>query len=200
MDKARILIVEDERLVAADLAACLKHAGHEVVGASATGPEAVELASQTRPDLVLMDIMLEGAMDGITTAAALRAACGVSVVYLTAFCDEPTLQRAKVTEPLGYVLKPFEESLLRITIEMALYRQKVERERARLHAELEEALQTVKRLSGLLSICAQCKKIRDNQGDWIPLEVFISNNADVNFSHGFCPICYHDYVRKEGLL
>ena len=199
MDKARILIVEDERLVAADIGACLEQSGHEVLGFAASGLEALQLVSEKRPDLVLMDIMLEGVMDGIATATAMRSEFNVSIIYLTALWDEAILQRAKLTEPLGYVLKPFEEALLKITIEMALHRRKMEMERDQLRTNLEEALRTVKTLRGLLPICASCKKIRDQQGAWMQMELYISSHSDARFSHGFCPQCYEEYLRKSGI-
>jgi two-component system, cell cycle sensor histidine kinase and response regulator CckA len=123
---ARVLVVEDEAIVAMDISARLRVLGYEVVGPASTGAEAVELAVRTRPDLVLMDIMLRGGMDGVEAALRIREATGSPVVYLTAYADESTLRRAKVAEPLGYLLKPFEERELRTTIETALYKHRTE--------------------------------------------------------------------------
>jgi PAS domain S-box-containing protein len=127
MESAQILVVEDEGIVAWHLAQRLQGLGHTVPMVVASGPEAVRQAAAIRPDLVLMDIHLYGEMDGIEAAAQIRAQSDIPVVYLTAYADEPTLERAKVTEPFGYVLKPFEERELQITIEMALYKHRMER-------------------------------------------------------------------------
>ena len=127
MESAQILVVEDEGIVAWHLAQRLQGLGHTVPMVVASGPEAVRQAAAIRPDLVLMDIHLHGEMDGIEAAAQIRSQSDIPVVYLTAYADEPTLERAKVTEPFGYVLKPFEERELQITIEMALYKHRMER-------------------------------------------------------------------------
>jgi PAS domain S-box-containing protein len=123
---ARILVVEDEAIVAMDISVRLRALGYEVVGPAATGAEALEIAEASRPDLVLMDIMLRGGMDGVEAARRIREATGAPVVYLTAYADDSTLRRAKVAEPLGYLLKPFEERELRTTIETALYKDRAE--------------------------------------------------------------------------
>ncbi len=93
---------------------------------ASTGEEAVRIAAETMPDLVLMDIMLQGAIDGVTAAEQIRARLDIPVVYLTAYADEPTLQRAKITEPYGYLVKPFKERELHISIDMALYKHQME--------------------------------------------------------------------------
>ncbi|HWW73824.1 MAG TPA: response regulator, partial [Pyrinomonadaceae bacterium] len=125
-EEARILVVEDEAIVAMDIGARLRVLGYEVVGPASTGAAAVELAERARPDLVLMDIMLRGGMDGVEAALRIREATGAPVVYLTAYADDSTLRRAKAAEPLGYLLKPFEERELRTTIETALYKHRAE--------------------------------------------------------------------------
>lgn len=128
MDKTTILIVEDENIVALDVKNRLKKLGYQVAGRAATGQEAIDLAAESRPGLILMDIRLKGDMDGITAAEEIRARFDVPIVYLTAYSDEATLQRAKITEPYGYLLKPFEDRDLHTTIAMALHRHRIERE------------------------------------------------------------------------
>jgi PAS domain S-box-containing protein len=127
MANPQILIVEDEAIVAKDLQKRLTNLGYNVIGIAATGEEALRKAATTPIDLVLMDVRLKGEMDGIQTATALRMRYGTTIVYLSAYADNDTLRRASVTEPFGYVLKPFEERELHTTIEMALYRADVER-------------------------------------------------------------------------
>jgi PAS domain S-box-containing protein len=128
MSKATILIVEDEEIVAMDLANKLRRLHYEIGATTATGEEAVTLARERHPDLVLMDIRLAGSMDGVTAAEIIRRECDLPIVYLTAHSDRPTLQRAKVTEPYGYILKPFSERELEAYIEIALYKHKTEQE------------------------------------------------------------------------
>ena len=124
---ARILVVEDSRIVARDIRQQLDRIGHEVTGSAASGEEAVRLAEETRPDLVLMDIRLETKMDGIEAAARIRVTCRIPVVFLTAYADDETVSRAGQAEPFGYLLKPFDDVQLRTTIEMALYKHRAER-------------------------------------------------------------------------
>jgi two-component system, cell cycle sensor histidine kinase and response regulator CckA len=126
MTKASILVVEDEQIVAKDIAARLQRRGYLVVGIASTAQEAIEGTGTHRPDLVLMDIMLKGDVDGIAAADQIRDLYDIPVVYLTAFADDQTLARAKVTDAFGYILKPFEERELTITIDMALYKHRME--------------------------------------------------------------------------
>jgi CheY-like chemotaxis protein len=132
----QVLIVEDERIVAGDLRARLRRMGYRVVGIASTGVDAIHAADEHHPDLVLMDIRLEGAMDGIQAADTIRRAHNIPIIYLSAYADQSTVERAKVTEPFGYLLKPFEDSELRTTIEMALYKRSMEQERRALEAQL----------------------------------------------------------------
>jgi PAS domain S-box-containing protein len=137
MTRASILVVEDENIVARDIRSRLERQGYDVCAVVPSGEEAVEAAGVHRPDLVLMDIMLKGEMDGIAAADIIRNRYDIPVVYLTAYLDDATIQRAKITEAFGYLLKPFEERELQITIEMALYKHTAER-RIRFHASLLE--------------------------------------------------------------
>ena len=143
MNKPSILIVEDEVIVASDLAIRLTQLGYEVVGTTPNGQEAIALAEKHRPSLVLMDIRLQGEMDGITTAQEIRTRFRLPVVYLTAYAESSTLERAKVTEPSGYILKPFEDRELATIVEIALYRHKIERQLQ----ESEERFRTLTALS-----------------------------------------------------
>jgi signal transduction histidine kinase len=126
MTAAHILIVEDESIIALDIQSSLTHAGYEVVAIATCAAEALENVAQFQPDLVLMDIRLRGEMDGVETAEKIRQNFHLPVVYLTAHADENTLNRAKITEPFGYILKPFEDRDLITTIEIALSRHKAE--------------------------------------------------------------------------
>ena len=125
--QAKILIVDDEVVVAEDIRRQLRALGYLVVGVVASGDEAVRLAGEHRPDLVLMDIKLKGPMDGIDAARTIQSRYGTPVIYLTAFSDEETLERARETLPLAYLIKPFVRSDLRAALELALFRQRVSR-------------------------------------------------------------------------
>ena len=118
----RILIVEDEQITAEDLAEVLKDLGYQVSAVVASGDEAIREAENNRPDLVLMDVRIKGDMDGAETARILRERFDVPVVYLTAHADRDTLERAKHSRPLGYIVKPFHEAELHASVEMALYK------------------------------------------------------------------------------
>jgi DNA-binding LytR/AlgR family response regulator len=128
MTKANILVVEDEFIVSMDIQSSLKKLGYNVVGAAPSGERALEILEKESPDLVLMDIMLKGEMNGIQTAEIVKQQYAIPVIYLTAYADEATLSKAKVTEPYGYILKPFKEIDLHTSIEMALYKDKKEKE------------------------------------------------------------------------
>jgi len=128
MTGARILIVEDELIVAEDLKMTLETLGYEVAGISATGEMAITLAAEKKPDLILMDIMLAGELDGIASAERIRATQDIPVIYVTAYADEKLVSRAKVTEPYGYIVKPFNEREVHSNIEIALYRHRIEEE------------------------------------------------------------------------
>ena len=133
---------------------------------SSSGEEAVENAEKDKPDLVLMDIVLEGEMDGIQAANEIRSRFNIPVIFLTAYTDEKILERASITEPFGYIVKPFLNEDLKIAIEIAMYKYRVEKERKRLIEELQDALPRITTLSGLLPVCPSCKKVRDAEGNW----------------------------------
>jgi diguanylate cyclase (GGDEF)-like protein len=122
MSRAKILIVEDESIIAEDIADSLESIGYTVVGIVASGEEAILLAGKLQPDLVLMDIMLQGEMDGITAAEQIQSRYQIPAIYLTAYADDKTLERVKDTNPFGYIVKPYEEKNLHLTIQIALQR------------------------------------------------------------------------------
>lgn len=127
--KKKILIVEDEAIVAKDISVCLEKIGYEVLGTFSKGEKALDFLEEEKPDLVLMDIMLAGSISGIDASAQIKEKHNIPVVFLTAYADEKTISKAKVTEPYGYVIKPFKEIDLRTSIEMALYKFKKEKEK-----------------------------------------------------------------------
>ncbi|WP_061243381.1 histidine kinase dimerization/phosphoacceptor domain -containing protein [Leptospira interrogans] len=140
LQKPKILVVEDEIIVAVNLGQKLKKLGYELVGITSSGEEAIQKAEENHPDLVLMDINIEGNLDGIETAEVLRNRFHTPVIYLTAYADESTLDRAKKTEPLGYIVKPFESDQLRSSIEVALYKNEIEQRSKQTEEKLKGAL------------------------------------------------------------
>jgi len=131
MDKIRILIVEDESLVARDIENMAVSQGYEVCGLTSSGDQAIDMAAEFQPDLVLMDITIKGSLDGTSVAEKIWDYYRIPIVYVTASADEHTLKRAKITEAFGYILKPFDDRELKIAIEMAYYK-------ARMGAKLRE--------------------------------------------------------------
>ncbi|MDI6886385.1 MAG: response regulator [archaeon] len=151
MADPQILVVEDEGIVAAGIRNMLKGLGYTVPAVASSGKDAIKKAAETRPDLVLMDIVLEGDMDGIEAAEQIHARFDIPVIYLTAYADETTVQRAKMTAPYGYLLKPFNERELHAAIEMALYKHMMEREvtSSTENPELDRALKELVKTEGV---------------------------------------------------
>jgi PAS domain S-box-containing protein len=319
----RILIVEDETIISHDISNRLQALGYSIIGIEVSGEQAIERAREEKPDMVMMDIVLQGKMDGIEAAGEIRSRLNIPVIYLTAYTDEKILERAKITEPFGYLIKPFEDKEMHFAIETSLYRHKMaeelrktkeqfqtllessnaipweldllskrftyvgpqaerilgyplkrwkdfdfwaslihpedrdeaanyftestarsedhefeyraiaadgrevwlrdivsviegedgrkalcgfmlditkrkqaEMERESLISELQEALARIKTLSGLLPICAWCKKIRDDKGYWTQVETYLKERSGAEFTHGICPEC-KSKVQKE---
>lgn len=127
MEKTRIMVVEDESIVAMDIKTSLQNMGYEVPAIVSSGNDAITKAEETRPDLVLMDIVLRGKLNGIDAAGQIRSRYNIPVIYLTAYADDKILEQAKVTEPFGYIIKPFHDKELHSAIKMALYKHGMEK-------------------------------------------------------------------------
>lgn len=159
----QVLIVEDELVVATSIQVCLRKVGYEIPAIVSSGEEAIQLAGQIRPDLVLMDIQLQGEMLGVEAAEQIRTQFDIPVVYLTAYADEASLQRAKVSQPFGYLVKPFRSEELRSTIEMALYKHKIDQ-------KLQESELRYRMVSELTSDFAYCVRVEPDGSfviEWI---------------------------------
>ena len=169
-NKAKILIVDDEVIIATDLESRLKALGYVVCGKAANGLEALELVEQQQPDLVMMDIVIQGEMDGIDTAEVIRNKWGVPVIFLTAYSDTGKLEQVQLTYPFGYILKPVQDKEIKVTVEMALYLAKVDADRRMAEVALNER---VKELTCLYSIA----KLVETPG--ISLESILQGAVDL---------------------
>jgi len=128
MEKVKIFIVEDESILALGLKKKLESLDYTVTDTASSGSEAINKINQNTPELILMDIVLKGDMDGIETAAKINETSNIPIIYLTAYADDEILKRAATTRPYGYILKPYKEKELKANIEMAIYRKKSEEE------------------------------------------------------------------------
>lgn len=193
---ARILIVEDEAVIAMDLEVRVKNLGYHVVGVAAHADRALVLARTMHPDLALMDVHIFGERDGVEVATVMREEMNIPSVFLTAYSDDETILRAAESSPLAYLIKPIAERELRAAIEISLYKRNMERLLEESHRQLEEkvkelqdALNQVRELSALLPICAWCKKIRDEKGYWEEVSQYIAKHTNTRFTHGICDEC-----------
>lgn len=190
MEKNRkILVVEDEALLALQVKADVGEMGHSITAIYASGEEALDGLQTSRPDLILMDIKLQGKLDGIQTANLIQNQYDIPIIYMTAHSEESTIERATMTEPYGYLLKPVNRKELQIAVEVSLYKSRIDKEKAQLTKELQAALEKVNLLSGMLPICCSCKKIRNDEGYWEQVEEYVSSHSEATFSHGICPDC-----------
>lgn len=160
MPNTRVLVVEDEAVVALDIQSRLRRLGYAPVGRASSGREAIALAEQHLPDIILMDIRIQGSMDGIETAHMIKSRLDIPAIYLTAHTDDQTIERAKTSDPYGYLTKPFEEHELRIAIEIGLHKHNMEQTLRRQAMQLEQILHAVP--TGILLLDENLHVIRSN--------------------------------------
>ena len=186
MESTRIVVVEDEHIVALDIKMHLQKYGYEVPGMFASGEELLEKIDSLKPDLVLMDIKLQGKLDGLETSKIIKEKYTIPVILLTAFADEATIERAKTIEPFGYIIKPFEEKELRTTIVIALYKHKMEQKLR----EREELFSTT------LSSIADGVIVLDNSGKIEYANPVAENLAEAK-NEALLGRTLHDVLRLE---
>lgn len=196
MERLKLLIVDDVPENLTILYRTLSDE-YEIIGAS-SGQEALRLMPLTNPDMILLDIMMPE-MNGYEVCRILKEQDDfrdIPVIFITALIEETDEAKGFALGAVDYITKPFKPSILkhRVSTHLALKSQRDEL--ALKNAELEEALRSVKELSGLLPICMHCKKIRDDKGYWNQLETYISDHSSVLFSHGICPDCYTTEMEK----
>lgn len=187
-ETVRVLIAEDDYLVSKMIEGLLEEIGYTVVGEAADGLEAVEMTQSLRPDVILMDIRMP-IMDGIEATRLIYERFPTPVVVLTAYDTPELVERASAAGVGAYLLKPPDAHEMDRAIAVAMARFDDVMELRRLNAELQDTLAKIKTLSGLLPLCSSCKKIRDDEGYWHQLEVYLRDHSEAEFSHGLCPEC-----------
>jgi PAS domain S-box-containing protein len=200
MTDKQILIVEDEAIVADDIRQTLKSLGYSIAGTAKSGEIAVSTLAETRPDLVLMDIHLAGAMDGVQAAGEIHKTSDVPIIYLTAYADRELLDRAKLTSPYGYIVKPYNERELHSVIEMALYKYTLDK-------KLKESEEQLKNLNDELEARVTARTASLQQQllflqqliDTIPAPVYYKNPEGVYLG---CNNAFEAYtgVPKRGIV
>ena len=191
-NRHKILLVEDDGLLATSLVEDLDYLGYSAKPVN-SGEKALAAIKKDPPDLVLMDIKIKGQMDGIETSERINSAYGIPLIYLTAHSDRSFLERAKLTEPYGYLLKPVGRWDLSCAIEMGLYKSLADRKRKKLIPELQKELADLKTLEGVLPLCSFCRQVKDAGGCWGSLEEYLEKHSRARLSHGICPTCLQSY-------
>ncbi len=195
----RVLVAEDDYLVSEEIARILGRSGYQRAGDASTGAEAVEMACELRPDVVLMDIKMPD-LDGLEAARRIQQRCPTPIVILSAHESRDLVDEAGEAGVAAYLTKPPKAGEIEraITIAMARHADMMRirelcTELDARNKELRAALEKVKQLSGLLPVCASCHKIRDDKGNWIQIEVYVRDHSEAEFTHGMCPTCTGDY-------
>jgi AmiR/NasT family two-component response regulator len=193
--RVRVLIAEDDFLVSEMVQGMLEEIGYNIIGKATNSQQAVDLTQRLRPDVVLMDIGMPDT-DGIHATQLIQTSCPTPVVVLTAYETSELVERASVAGVGAYLVKPPQARELERAIIIAIARFENMLELRHLNAELQarnqelqEALDQVRTLRGLIPICQSCKKIRDDQGYWHQVEDYVEHHSDAAFTHGLCPDC-----------
>lgn len=185
-----ILLVDDTPQNLSVLANVLKNENCRIAAAT-SGAQALESALKYQPDLILLDVMMPE-MDGYEVCTKLKAnpqTMAIPVIFLTARIETDDIVRGFETGAMDYISKPFNSAELLARVRTHLRLKKAQDNEKKLIAELTASLEEIQTLSGMLPICANCKKIRDDQGYWQQLDEYMSEHSNVRFSHGICPEC-----------
>ena len=205
MNKTRILVVEDESIVAKDIQKTLEKLGYEVPATASSAASAYEKLEQIEPDLVFLDIKLKGEEDGIHIAAHIKEKYNIPVIFLTSYVDQETLDRAKVTEPYGYIVKPFNESDLKTTVEMALFKFSRDREVRDSEQRLANALGKVEEAIIVTDIDGRITYLNEKAGNLlgygvasaIGLDLFQLMSIEMEGSNGLRKEQLYDAMKKD---
>ncbi|MBU0680805.1 MAG: response regulator [Proteobacteria bacterium] len=187
-DKIRVLVAEDNQVVAELIKQSLAKIGFEMIGLAITGSQAVEMTIALCPDVVLMDIEMPD-LDGLEATKQIQRRQPTPVVILTIHEGEDLIEKASEVGASAYLTKPPKVQEIERAIIMALARHGDLMECWRLNRELEKALKEIKELQGILPICSSCKKIRDDKGYWNQIESYFRLHSEIGFTHSICPDC-----------
>lgn len=186
MLKINVLVVEDESIVSKDIQNSLIKLGYSVAGAAATGEKALDLIQSERPDVILMDIMLKGDLNGVEVAKIVKNDFKIPVIFLTAYADEATLNKAKLAEPYGYIIKPFKEIDLQTTIQMAIYKHQKEQEAEKERDKLYSLKNEKEHNDGFIFVKSNSKLIKLNTKDIFFIEALkdyvVINTAETRYT------------------
>lgn len=202
MKSIRVVVAEDDFFIAEEIIRSVRSLGWEVVGEAATGKEAVEQTMALSPDLVLMDIKMPE-MNGIDASMEIQERRPTPVVIITAHETRDLLDEASEAGVAAYLTKPPTPAQIERagTVALARFQDLVEvrrlnQELEKKNTSLQEALDRVETLEGILTVCSSCRKIPDEKGDWVHMEVYLTTRTKAQFSHGFCPSCYEEFVAQ----
>lgn len=187
-----LLLVDDESLVCDVVQSEVELLGHKIIGRAQDGNQAVRLAGELKPDAILMDIEMPE-LDGIEAARQIQALYPCPIVLLTAHDDADLVTKAGQAGAGAFLVKPPYAPEIDRTLSIAIARHSDIMELRRINNELRQAISEVKRLSGLLPICASCKRIKDDKGYWHEVEAYVQHHSEAQFSHGLCKECASKY-------
>lgn len=196
----QVLIAEDDALVSDVIQNQVEKIGYLIAGRVSDGKQAVEMTKLLNPDIILMDIVMPE-LDGLEATRLIQEQCPTPVVLLTAHDNMELVIQASQAGAGAYLVKPTNSREIERTIAIAIARFSDLTELRRLNTELHQALDEIKTLRGMLPICASCKKIRDEEGYWHEVEIYIEEHSQATFTHGICQECckklYSGFLDKK---
>lgn len=188
----RLVVAEDDFLVAEEIKRILRESRYEVVGEAGNGRQAIELVTELQPDAVLMDIRMPE-MDGLEASQCITEKCPTPIVIMTAYEAPDLVKKAGESGVAAFLTKPPVLAEIERAITIALARHDDLMELRRVNKELQKALAEIKTLRGILPLCSFCKKIRNAKGEWEDVDAYIYKHTEADISHGVCPECYKKY-------
>ena len=191
----KLLIVDDIPENIDSLVMILESEGYEIATAK-SGEKALQIANDFFPDLILLDINL-GGIDGFETCRRLKhnkSTSDIPVIFITVSAGTDDIDQGLLSGGVDYIIRPLREEEVRARVRKQLHLRALIKQKEEMILELENALAKVRTLTGLLPICAWCKKIRDDKGYWNQLETYIGKHSNADFTHGICPGCQNEFV------
>jgi len=193
MREKTILIIEDELIIAKDLQANLESEGYSVPEVYRNGDEALSMIDIIKPDIVLVDIQLESLFDGIETAQKIRLFHNLPIIYITAHVNDDVLERIKLTQPSGFLMKPINYAELLTTIELGIHKHKIEMQNHKLLEELQTIVSHYDILTDMrVPVCTKCHMIREDNSNWLSVEDYMKKYYHIEFTESVCPHCLEE--------